>query len=156
MKIPKHCDKPPGSHEKFDVMGGMAIAAVGVASAFIAHGYAFGTLRRMGPGYLPTVLSVLLIVVGIIVAIQRSDRDEEAASLAIRPLIAVLGSILAFAVLVRPLGLVIATLVTVPVAAIAEPKARPLPTAVLAVGMAVAISLIFVWFLNVPISLGWW
>ena len=149
-------EAPAGGHARFDVIGGVALVAVGLAAALIAQDYPFGTLRRMGPGFLPTVLSVLLIVCGIVIAVKRPDAAEAAPPLGARPLLAILGSILAFALLIRPAGLVVATLAAVPVAALAEGKLRPVAILLLAAGMAVMVCFIFVWFLAVPMSLGWW
>lgn len=58
-----------------DVYAGVLLAAVGSAFAWGATGYTVGTSARMGPGYFPLVLGVLLAVLGLIIAVLGARRD---------------------------------------------------------------------------------
>jgi hypothetical protein len=92
-----------------DFLAGALFVAIGGFAFVIAQNYRMGTAMQMGPGYFPIVLSVIIIILGccvMAVAAMKPERSEVVATWELRPLIAVLASILAFAVLIRPWGLV--------------------------------------------------
>ncbi|MBU6437674.1 MAG: tripartite tricarboxylate transporter TctB family protein [Betaproteobacteria bacterium] len=50
-----------------DQVGGLLLLVVGGGAALQSTHYSLGTLGRMGPGYFPLTLSVLLMVCGVLV-----------------------------------------------------------------------------------------
>lgn len=59
----------PHSRRK-DLAGGLLLAITGAAVALRATHYSLGTLNRMGPGYFPLALGVLLAVCGVLIVIN--------------------------------------------------------------------------------------
>src|SRR4030095_8030134 len=53
-----------------DVFAGLLFIAFGIAAIVIGSGYALGTAARMGPGYFPRILGLLLIVLGLALALR--------------------------------------------------------------------------------------
>lgn len=53
-----------------DFFAGLMFMVVGIAFAWGATNYNIGTGARMGPGYFPLMLGILLAVIGIFVAFQ--------------------------------------------------------------------------------------
>ncbi len=49
---------------------GIMFIAFGVTAIVVARDYEMGTAMRMGPGYFPTYLGVLLVLVGVVVSIM--------------------------------------------------------------------------------------
>ena len=47
-----------------DLVAGLMFIAVGIAAIVIASNYTLGTAARMGPGYFPRILGILMIVLG--------------------------------------------------------------------------------------------
>jgi len=94
-----------------DFWAGLMFIAFGLFFLVVAQmNYQMGTAVRMGPGYFPTVLGGLLAVLGAIVLFQSITTDgPPVAEFHFRPLIFILISSLAFAYLLKPLGLVLAT-----------------------------------------------
>jgi hypothetical protein len=96
-----------------DVYAGLTFAVIGAAFAGIAAAYPLGSATRMGPGWFPLILGGLLTVLGIAVVFSgRSapDRDQDAAPpFAWRPLVHVGLAVVAFALLIEPGGLVVAS-----------------------------------------------
>lgn len=120
--------------------GGLFIVALGVASLILALPLEWGTLARMGPGFMPVALS--LLVVGIGTAIVVTDlRAGDDTALRLRPLwrpfVLVLASVAVFGLLIERAGLVPAIAASVIVAAPAERAQRPLEVAGLIVGLSV-------------------
>ncbi|MCL4187113.1 MAG: tripartite tricarboxylate transporter TctB family protein [Rhodobacteraceae bacterium] len=136
-----------------DVVAGLTVAAVGVAVTAIAVQYPLGTLRRMGPGYLPVVLGALLVLLGLLIALSRPDAGMRIARQRARPILCVLGSLAVVVAVVDAAGLVPAIMLAVPVAVAAEDGGSLLHSVVLAAAIAALVAAIFVWALGVPLPL---
>ena len=86
-----------------DFFAGLMFTVVGIAFAWGATTYSVGTGARMGPGYFPLMLGILLGVLGIIViftalTIETVD-GEPVGKIAWRPLGYIIGSNLVFGIL---------------------------------------------------------
>ncbi len=57
-----------GPFRRQDVLGGLLLVGIGIAGLVFGASLDFGTARRMGPGFFPTILSWLLIGFGGMVA----------------------------------------------------------------------------------------
>lgn len=93
-----------------DFWAGVMFVLFGGFFAGFGTQYTFGTAARMGPGYFPTVLGLLLIALGVIVAVSglRSKAQEEKVNkFAWDILLLILGSVVLFGVLLQPLGLIL-------------------------------------------------
>lgn len=141
-----------------DFWSGVIFIAVGAAAAFLARAYPMGTAMRMGPGYFPAVLGVLLALLGIFVLLRSFVRPGAALGrMAFGPIALVLGPIVLFGLLLRPLGLVGAILLLVMASAGASRRFRWPAAALLAAGLAVGCAILFVRLLGLPIPLrGTW
>jgi len=105
-----------------DLLGGGAMLALGLGiAAYAASHYQIGTLRRMGPGFLPLGCGVLLAGFGAIIALPAWSRPGEAVPVAWREALCVLASILIFGLGMTRLGLVPATALAVLVASVPAP-----------------------------------
>lgn len=94
-----------------DFWAGLMFIAFGLFFLTVAQmNYQMGTAVRMGPGYFPTVLGGMLAVLGAIVFfVSFTVEGTPVPAFHFRPLIFILISSLAFAYLLKPLGLVLAT-----------------------------------------------
>lgn len=82
-----------------------------------------GTTLRMGPGFMPVLLSVLLLVLGIAVALERDPEPEaDARPVPWRGLLFITLAPLLFALLVKGLGLAPALLALIATSAFASRK----------------------------------
>lgn len=137
-----------------DFVSGIVFLAIGGAFFALGRGYSMGTGRSMGPGYFPTLLSVLLMAVGAVLAVKSALKPGEATPVpAFRKLAVITVSVVAFGLLLRPLGLVPAILALVLIAAPLSVKHTWKATALLAVGLAAGSSLVFVVLLGLPLPL---
>jgi hypothetical protein len=141
-----------------DFWSGVIFIAVGAAAALLARAYPRGSAMRMGPGYFPTTLGILLACLGLFVLLRSLARaGEPVGRLSLGPLALVLGPIVLFGLLLRPLGLGGSILLLVMSSAWASRHFRWPVAAALAVGLAVGCSLLFVRLLGLPIPLrGTW
>jgi len=128
-----------------DLWSGALFAALGAVVLWTGTNYSQGVPSRIGPGYVPRLLGFLIGGLGLFLLARAWWATEEIdASLAWRPLIFVLGSILAFALVFQATGLVPAILASVAVANSAAPENRWTT----AIGLA-AILAFFAWALFV-------
>lgn len=137
---------------------GLIYVAVGAVAIYLAQDLDMGKAGRMGPAYFPTVLSCLLIGIGMISLVRSCLRPgTPVGAFALRGLVLVTLSIVLFGVLVRGAGLAVALPVTVFVSSAASVKFRWKSTFLAATGITVFCVLVFLKGLGVPLPvLGPW
>jgi Tripartite tricarboxylate transporter TctB family len=95
-----------------DFWTGVIYIAVGLCALAMARHYALGSAARMGPGYFPTVVASLLVMVGVAIVVRSFFRQGALIDrFAWKPTLLVLGSITAFAFLIGRAGLIVAAAV---------------------------------------------
>jgi len=141
-----------------DLLAGCLFLAFGAAFLVLAQDYELGSARRMGPGYFPVVLSIVLMGIGLATVVRSfvvpglPVRD-----IAGRALVLVTAGIVLFGLLIERAGLGIAVAALVLAAAPASRKARPLSALLLAAGLGGFCVLVFVKGLGLPFPvLGSW
>ena len=92
-----------------DFWTGLIYIFVGSAALIISRDYDMGTAVKMGPAYFPTILSVLLMVIGIISVLRSFLKSGSPIGvIAWKGLVLIVASTLLFGMIVRGAGLVIA------------------------------------------------
>jgi Tripartite tricarboxylate transporter TctB family len=142
-----------------DFWAGAIYVGVGVAAVWIGRNYAFGSGARMGPGYFPTVLGVILALFGA-ASLVRSllHPGEPVGAIAWKPLAMITGATVLFGYLLPRAGLIVALLVLVLVSAAASEKFRfDWRATVGLIALIAACTVVFVMALGVPMPvLGTW
>ncbi len=134
-----------------DFFAGLVFLGFGAGAIAIARHYPVGSAMRMGPGYFPAILGGLLILTGLALAIRAFRlRGDPVGAWAFRPLLLVHGAVVAFALLVQPLGLVVATLALVALSRLGGWDARAAEVAVLFLCLAGLAVGLFVYGLGLP------
>jgi len=133
-----------------DFYAGLLFLFFGGVAAWVARDYPMGSALRMGPGYFPTVLSAILLALGIVTLLHGLDLRE---ARRLRPLVLILAAVGIFAVSIEPAGIIVATVLTVVIGAAASSESRPLEViALLAVLLALAVG-VFTYALGLPFKL---
>jgi len=141
-----------------DFWTGVIYVAFGLTAVIIARDYGMGTTLKMGPGYFPTVLGSLLILIGI-VSVARSfiQAGTPIGKFAVKGVFLVVVSTLVFGLIVRGAGLAVALPVFVIMSAYASVHFRWGPTLAVAAGLTAFCILVFLKGLGVPLPiLGSW
>ena len=138
-----------------DFWSGVAFGAFGLGAAIYAViNYKLGTAVRMGPGYFPVWIGGLIAILGLALALRSlSVQGPRLVRLRLRPVLFVLGASIAFGYLLKPLGLVLATMVLVTVSAFGGHEFRWREALALAAGLAAFAVGVFVWGLGLPFPL---
>jgi len=127
---------------------------MGIAFMVLARQYRFGTPARMGPGFFPTILGGILTALGLSLSIPALVRNgDPLPRVGLRPLLTILTAIIVFALLLQPLGFVLAAIILVLIAAFADPELRRIETAGLALLLTAFSVGIFVLLLGLPLNL---
>ncbi len=124
-------------------------AAVGGAFAAVSSTYTIGTGARMGPGYFPLVLGVLLAALGVLIAVRSFTSGPEGGDpvgrFAWRPLFFIIAANLAFgaclgglpSIGLPPLGLILGIFILTFVASLASDEFNPKETLILSIVLSV-------------------
>ena len=138
-----------------DFWAGVMFIAFGLAAMIIALiNYQFGTAVRMGPGYFPTVLGGLLVVLGLMtIGASLAIEGPKVPKFHFRPLLLISGACVAYGYLMKPLGLVLATAVLVFVSALGGHEFKWKEVTILSIVLIVFSVLVFVKGLTLPFPL---
>lgn len=139
-----------------DFFAGLMFMAVGIAFAWGSTSYTIGEAARMGPGYFPLMLGILLTILGALVTfqalvIETEDRGR-IGKWAWRPLVFVLAANFAFGLLlgglpsmhVPAMGMIVAIVALTFIAAFAGDEFKWKEIAVLSIVLAVGSYLAFI------------
>ncbi len=133
-----------------DLIGGVLITTAGAASMYHSlTAFSVGTAARMGPGYFPALVGGLLMLCGIMILIPALLREGPMPIFEWRPLLWISLSMLAFALLVLPFGLVPAIIAQTILAGISDCKLSWRGSLLLAGGLSVGATLVFKFGLGV-------
>ena len=139
-----------------DFWSGLMFMAVGIAFAWGATSYTIGEGARMGPGYFPLVLGVLLTLIGLFITFEalvvETEDGEPIGKWAWKPLSYIIGANLIFGVLLAGLpkfglpamGMILAIVALTFVSARAGDEFKVKEVAVLSAVLAIGSYLAFV------------
>src|SRR3546814_3008949 len=136
-----------------DLQFGSSLIGVGLLGLLAASGLPAGSLLRMGPGWVPDALCVLLGLLGAALVANGFLRDKAPPEgIAIRPMIFVFSSVAFFALFIDVLGLPLSVFGTILLASAADYETRLLEAVGAALLLAVVCTLIFVGGLGMAIA----
>jgi Tripartite tricarboxylate transporter TctB family len=149
-----------------DYYGGALMCLIGLGAAVQGFNYSFGSLTSMGPGFFPTCLGVILILLGVGIAgtakrpalraMARDDGAREAGGPQWRGWICILLSIVAFVVLGKWGGLLPASFAITFISAFGDRDNTWKSALILASIIAVVSAVIFWWLLQLQLPLFTW
>lgn len=146
------------NRDKKDFNAGILYIVLGAFFALWARNYPMGTAVRMGPAYFPTILGWALAALGLIIFLRSffMHGEEAPSKTHWRPLLAILGAVLAFGILVGHAGLVISSAVMMFLSSFGGWDFRWKEQLINAVVMTAACVGIFYYGLGLPFNLFPW
>ena len=146
--------------------GGVLFIVLGLTFAIIARGipglpflpgYAMGTPARMGPGFFPFYLGMILTILGVVIAstgfkVHPNDPGK-IERFHWKPILWVLASIVVFGLVLKIVGMLLAGIILVIGASLGSHDFRLKPVVILAVCLVIFCALVFVVGLKLPIPL---
>jgi hypothetical protein len=108
-----------------DFWSGVMFIAFGVFTIVVGSNYPLGTAARMGPGYFPRILGILMVVLGAILALRGlRTQGAKVPKFVWWPTLMVLGSVILFGFIVDKVGLMLSTIILIFMASAASPEFR--------------------------------
>ncbi|WGF88068.1 tripartite tricarboxylate transporter TctB family protein [Marinivivus vitaminiproducens] len=130
----------------------IGVGGVFAVIAWLHH--PLGTPSSMGRGFFPSWVGLILAALGTIMLLaapKREGPDEEAIVIALRPLVTIIASVVAFGLTLPSLGLYAATLLSVLIASRADPAFRLGAATALGLALALAGHAVFIAGLGLPV-----
>jgi hypothetical protein len=134
-----------------DFASGLMFIAIGLGFSYIATTYNMGTTAKMGPGFFPFWLGLLLAVLGAIVtmtSMSSKSSEDQIAKWDWPSVLWVTGSVVIFGVVLAYLGLMLSVLVLVFISAMASHEFHWKGTIVNAVILNLIAYVAFIWGLK--------
>jgi hypothetical protein len=150
---------PPVGLISRDGISGLLLIVVAIVALYLNRGLDFGSARSMGPGFLPRLLSIALLLSGVWIALRgciNACGDVSWQTLGTAPwrgLLVVTGALLGFALILTSAGLFLSAALLIFVSGFAGGRVRWAESIVFAILMSVAVSAVFIWGLAVSIPL---
>jgi len=139
-----------------DVVGGLLVAGIGLGFLLFGRELEMGTSFRMGPGYFPTILSILMILLGLALAAiawRAPVQEDVVGEVPWVGIALVIVPVVLFGFSLRGLGLLPILVVVVLATAWASRYASLKASVPLALGIAVFCSVLFIKGLGLPLPL---
>ncbi|MES2185445.1 MAG: tripartite tricarboxylate transporter TctB family protein [Pseudomonadota bacterium] len=147
-----------------DFFSGVMFLAVGIAFAWGATTYSIGEGARMGPGYFPLVLGLVMALLGAILTmtalVVETETGDPIGRWAWKPLFFIIAANLSFGILlgglpsinVPAMGLIIAIFALVFISSLAAPTYKFVPTLFLSIALAIGSYVAFIWALKLQMQ----
>ena len=143
-----------------DYYGGGLMLVIGIAAAVQGMRYQVGTLSRMGPGFFPMALGVILALIGLTLLINARNAESAGEEKSLPPewrgWICIILSLVAFAVLGTYGGLLPASFAVVFIAALGDRQNSVKAAFYLALAITAVSVVVFWWALQVQFPLFNW
>ena len=134
-----------------DFNAGIMFIVIGLLFGIYSLDYSLGSATRMGPGYFPLLLAIIMGVLGLMVLVMsfaKADAQEPPGSTDWRGIGLILISVLLFGLLLPYAGFLIAVLALVFVSATASHESKRKETVLLAIGLVLLGIGVFGWGLE--------
>jgi len=108
---------------KQDFWSGVMFIVLGAGFAFQATKYSMGTAARMGPGYFPFWLGVVMALLGVVIllgSISKKATETTIDKFDFRIVALVVGSVILYGFILRPLGLYVSVFLLVVISSLAS------------------------------------
>ncbi len=139
------------SFDSTNAICGTIFVALGVFFAYQSFNLELGTTFRMGPGYFPLALAIVMTLLGVVILVQSTRIEgEPIGPIAWRGVLFILPAPIFFGLTVRGLGFVVALFFTALIACFASQKMRPLMAVALSFGITVFSVAVFSYALGLP------
>ncbi len=141
-----------------EIFSGLLMIVIAAGFAWIilkpTGGLSLGSARAMGPGYFPLMICALLTFLGALLLLHGFARGTDSINIVpFRSLLLVSLAPIAFALLVRPLGFIIAVSTMVMIGAWSSLRMTLIGSIYITIGMTIFSTVLFYYLLKMPISL---
>ncbi len=139
-----------------DLGAGLVFVLIGLAGLYFGKDLTYGSTHHMGPGYFPTWLNFLIVVLGVVVGAKAfAIEGPRIEPVRLRPILFIVAAIMVFGFLVNAIGLALAAVLLTIFSAYARRGVKLTETILLGIGLAVFSVVVFVYVLGQALP-AWW
>lgn len=143
------------NHEDF--WSGLMFMAFGILAIVISRDYPMGTASRMGPGYFPTYLGAIMLVLGAIVAAMSfKSTSDKISGFAWKPIILLSLGFMMFGWGIDHIGFIPSLFGTILITSAAGSQFKLLEVLILSVFLIAGSVGVFIYGIELPYPLFWW
>jgi len=140
-----------------DFWAGVMFLLFGLLAIYLSKDYPMGSAMRMGPGYFPMYLGILMSILGVIIGIKGFVKPEESIGRwAFRPLVMLSIAIIAFGILMERVGFVLSLVVLIVLSTLAGREFRWLEVTLFTIALIIGAVAVFIHGIGLPYQLFWW
>lgn len=142
-----------------DFWAGVMFIGFGLVAIIVARDYPMGSAMRMGPGYFPTYLGVIMMVMGAIIAFRSTKvQGEGIRAFGWRGLFFLSLAFFSYGLMIDnfDLGFILSISAVVLLSTLATREFRLVESLILMVVLALGTTALFIWGLGLPYPLFWW
>lgn len=140
-----------------DFWAGVMFITFGVLAIYIAQDYPFGSTSRMGPGYFPTWLGIIMAVLGVMVsATGFKVKGEGVGKFAWKAMLLLSVAFIFFGWAIDHVGFVPAMFIMILLSAAAGKDFRTKEVLIMSVVLIIGCWALFIKGLELPFPLFWW
>ena len=142
-----------------DFWAGLMFAGFGLAAIVISRDYPFGMASRMGPGYFPSVLGGIMLVLGAIVAflaLRPSEGEKKITPFAWKPMILLSLGFVVFGWGIDNIGFVLSLFLLSIITAAAGQTFKVVEVLIMTAVLIAGAVGIFIYGIELPYPLFWW
>lgn len=142
-----------------DFWAGLMFVCFGGLAIYLSQDYPMGTASRMGPGYFPTYLGVIMLVLGLIVALlalRTSSETTKLSGFAWKPAILLSIGFIVFGWGVDHIGFIPSLFLMTIVTAAAGQTFKIVEVLLLSVALIAGAVGVFIYGVDLPFPLFWW
>jgi hypothetical protein len=142
-----------------DFWAGLMFIGFGLTAIVVATDYPMGSAMRMGPGYFPTYLGGIMMVLGAIIAFRSTKvQGEGIRAFGWRGLFFLSFAFFSYGLMIDnfDLGFILSISAVVFLSTLATREFRLVESLILMVVLALGTTALFIWGLGLPYPLFWW
>ena len=140
-----------------DFWAGVMFILFGAAAVYMSQDYPMGTAMRMGPGYFPTYLGILMMLFGLAIGVRGVVRGgEPIGPWAFRPIVVLSLGVIAFGFLIEKVGFVPSLVVLILMSALAGKEFRLIEMIIFTIVVVAGAVGVFIYGIGLPYQLFWW
>lgn len=140
-----------------DVLSGLIFTGLGAGVVYASTSYDFGSIARMGPGFFPRVLGILLTILGLVITTRGVLTPRAKLTIErLRPIVAIGGSLVAFGWILPRFGFAPALIASCLLAMAAIQRSSLKEMALLPILLCAFCSIVFIYGLGLAIPLAKW
>ena len=140
-----------------DFWAGVMFIIFGAAAVYMSRDYPMGSAMRMGPGYFPTYLGVLMILFGLGIGAKGIFKGgNPIGPWAFRPIVVLSLGVVVFGLLIEQLGFVPSLVALIIITTFAGRDIRWLELVMVTIALVVGAVAVFIYGIGLPYQLFWW